>query len=117
MSVAGEAGHIFREPSGQRLHLQLQLGDACCYERKRGPEAFTQTTDAMRSVGRPKSPVMRTSDGQIRWMNVTAYLKRHGTATKEMVFEGEPFTGLNVARMRAWARNGASTLACGGFGG
>ncbi|MCI0691544.1 hypothetical protein L0337_05995 [candidate division KSB1 bacterium] len=44
--------------------------------------------------------VIRTSDSQIRWMNVTDYLRRHGQNTKQIVFEGEPFTALNVARMR-----------------
>ena len=28
--------------------------------------------------------VIRASDGQIRWMNVTDYLKKHGTATKQI---------------------------------
>jgi len=44
--------------------------------------------------------VIRTSDSQIRWMNVTYYLRRHGKNTKQIVFEGEAFTALNVARMR-----------------
>jgi hypothetical protein len=44
--------------------------------------------------------VIRTSDGEIRWMNVTDYLKKHGTQTKQIVFEGEPFTALNVSRLR-----------------
>jgi hypothetical protein len=33
-------------------------------------------------------------------MNVTDYLQRHGPATKQIIFEGEPFTALNVARLR-----------------
>ena len=36
----------------------------------------------------------------IRWMNVTDYLRRHGPDTRQIVFEGEPFTALNVARLR-----------------
>ena len=44
--------------------------------------------------------VIRTSDGQIRWMNVTDYLKRRGKDTKQIAFKGEPFTALNVARLR-----------------
>lgn len=48
----------------------------------------------------PVMLVIRTSDGQIRWMNVTDYLREHGAATKQIVFDGEPFTALNVARMR-----------------
>ena len=42
----------------------------------------------------------RTSDGRIRCMNVTEYLKKHGPDTKQIVFEGELFTALNVSRMR-----------------
>jgi hypothetical protein len=32
-------------------------------------------------------------------MNVTDYLQQHGKATKQIVFEGEPFTAPNVARL------------------
>lgn len=48
--------------------------------------------------------VIRTSDGQIRWMNVTDYLaeksKGRKTPVKQIVFDGEPFTALNLQRMR-----------------
>ena len=44
--------------------------------------------------------VIRTSDGHIRWMNVTDYLKRHGKETKQIVFDGEPFTAQSVWAMR-----------------
>jgi hypothetical protein len=44
--------------------------------------------------------VIRTSGGQIRWMNVTDYLVKHGTKTKQITFEGEAFTALNVVRLR-----------------
>ncbi|HLK59670.1 MAG TPA: hypothetical protein VKU00_24125 [Chthonomonadaceae bacterium] len=36
--------------------------------------------------------------GQIRWMNVTDYLQRHGKV-KQVVFEGEPFTALSVVTL------------------
>ena len=48
----------------------------------------------------PVMLVIRTSDGEIRWMNVTDYLREHGAATRQIVFDGEPFKALNVARMR-----------------
>jgi hypothetical protein len=44
--------------------------------------------------------VIRTSDGQIRWMNVTDYLKRQRKNTRQIVFEGEPFTALSLVRLR-----------------
>jgi len=45
--------------------------------------------------------VIRTSDGRIRWMNVTDYLKEHGKETKQIVFLGQPFTAPDVVRKRA----------------
>ena len=44
--------------------------------------------------------VIRTSDGQIRWMNVSDYLKQRGAQTKQVVFDGEPFTAQSVWRLR-----------------
>ena len=44
--------------------------------------------------------VIRTSDGETRWMNVTDYLEEHGAAIRQIVFKGEPFTALNVVKMR-----------------
>ena len=44
--------------------------------------------------------VIQTSDEIIRWMNITEYLKNHGTDTKQVVFDGEAFTAPNIARMR-----------------
>ncbi len=48
----------------------------------------------------PVMLVIRSSDGKIRWMNITEYLERHGAGTKQVVFEGEAFTAPNVALMR-----------------
>ena len=48
----------------------------------------------------PVMLVIRTSDGQIRWMNVTDYLKQHGRNTTQIIFDGEPFTAANLIRMR-----------------
>ena len=44
--------------------------------------------------------VIRTSDGQIRWMKVTEYLKKQGKAVKQITFDGEPFTAASLWRMR-----------------
>ena len=46
---------------------------------------------------------IRTSDGEIRWMDVSAYLKREGTGGKaapRILFEGERFDALSVRRWR-----------------
>jgi hypothetical protein len=47
--------------------------------------------------------VIRTSDGKIRWMNVTEYLNLHskgGKRVKQIVFDGEPFTAPSLQKMR-----------------
>lgn len=43
--------------------------------------------------------VIRGSDEKIRWMNVSEYLRRQGTKLKQIIFDGEPFTALNVHKM------------------
>lgn len=48
----------------------------------------------------PVMLVIRTSDSQIRWMNVTDYLERHQKKPKQIIFDGEPSTALNVAKMK-----------------
>ena len=43
--------------------------------------------------------VIRTSDGQIRWMDVSTYLKSEsvgGKAVKQIVFKGERFDAVSV---------------------
>jgi hypothetical protein len=48
----------------------------------------------------PVMLVIRTSDEKIRWMNVSDYLAEHGKQTRQVVFDGEPFTALNLVRLR-----------------
>jgi small GTP-binding protein len=124
-STTGEAGHIFRptpnsdwgidgeiefkndkgEASGRRVYLQLKSGDSYLRTRKSdGKEIFRiknpRHAEYWQNQAYPVMLVIRTSDGEIRWMNVTDYLCQHGTATKQIIFEGETFTALNVARLR-----------------
>jgi len=125
IAIAAEAGQIFRpvawadwgidgeiefkdargQASGQRVYLQLKSGDSYLYHRRRDDvEVFTikkrRHAEYWLAQAYPVMLVIRTSDGQIRWMNVTDYLRRHGKDTKQIIFEGEPFTALNVARLR-----------------
>nr|QNO48683.1 hypothetical protein AMAKCJMG_00017 [Methanosarcinales archaeon ANME-2c ERB4] len=120
-STIGEAGHIFRptpnsdwgidgeiefkndkgEASGRRVYLQLKSGDSHLRTRKHdGKEIFQiknpRHAEYWQAHKYPVMLVIRTSDDEIRWMNVTEYLQEHGTATKQIVFDGEPFTALNV---------------------
>jgi small GTP-binding protein len=124
-AIAGEAGQIFRptpnsdwgidgeiefknergEASGKRVYLQLKSGDSYLYSRKRDEKEFF-TIKEERHIGYwqaqayPVMLVIRTSDGQIRWMNVTEYLKKQTKPAKQIIFEGEPLTALNLRRMR-----------------
>ena len=129
-AIAGEAGQIYREytnsdhgidgeiefkdwkgnASGQRLYLQLKSGDSYLYERKRDEvEVFSikkpRWAEYWQQQAYPVMLVIRTSDGVIRWMEVSSYLKeeteRTGKPPKQIVFEGEPFTALNLQRLRA----------------
>ncbi|MDD2756326.1 MAG: DUF4365 domain-containing protein, partial [Methanothrix sp.] len=125
IAIAAEAGQIFRpvtwadwgidgeiefkddkgQASGQRLYLQLKSGDCYLYQRKRDDvEVFTikkpRHAEYWLNQAYPVMLVIRTSDGKIRWMNVTDYLREHGKDTKQIVFQGEPFTALNVVLKR-----------------
>jgi hypothetical protein len=47
--------------------------------------------------------VIRTSDGEIRWMDVSAYLKREsagGKSVRQIIFAGERFDVMSVRRWR-----------------
>src|SRR5262245_51321495 len=123
-AIAGEAGQIFRpvansdwgidgeiefrdnngNSSGQRVYLLLKSGDSYLESRKEGREIFKiknrHHAEYWRSHEYPVMLVIRTSDGVIRWMNVTECLKRHDKAVKQVVFDGEPFTAQSVWRMR-----------------
>ena len=124
-SIAGEAGQIFRptpnsdwgidgeiefkndrgEASGRRIYLQLKSGDSYLHTRKTDDQEIFRIKEARwaeywQSQAYPVMLVIRTSNGQIRWMNVTDYLKQHGSKVKQIVFDGESFTALNLVRLR-----------------
>ncbi len=121
MSIAGEAGQIFcptpnsdwgidgeiefknaqGAASEHRVYLQLKSGDSYLYKRNEdGKEVFTiKNARHAKYWQAHKYAVMlviRTSDKRIRWMNVTEYLRNQKTSTKSIIFEGEPFTALNL---------------------
>jgi hypothetical protein len=124
-AIAGEAGQIFRitaepdwgidgeiefkndkgEASGKRVYLQLKHGDSYLCERKADGKKIFQIKNPRHaeywlSQAYPVMLVIRTSGRRIRWMNVTEYLRKHGKDTKQIVFEGEPFTALSVVQLR-----------------
>jgi GTPase SAR1 family protein/DNA-directed RNA polymerase subunit RPC12/RpoP len=130
-TITAEAGHIYRgytnsdhgidgkiefknddenrTASGKKVYLQLKSGDSYLYERESdGAEVFYIKNDRWvtywQSLAYDVMLVIRTSDGTIRWMNVTEYLKRvtaGGKKTvKQVVFDGEPFNAYTVRRLR-----------------
>ena len=124
-ATAGEAGQIFRpttnsdwgidgeiefkndegKASGKRVYLQLKSGDSYLHTRKAdGKEIFNiknpRHAEYWRSQAYPVMLVIRTSDGHIRWMDVTDYLRKHAEKPRQIIFEGEPFTALSVILLR-----------------
>ena len=94
--------------SGKRLYVQLKSGDSYLKTRKRdGAEVFTiknpRWADYWQQQAYPVMLVVRTSDGVIRWMDVSAYLKREsakGNAVKQIIFDGERMDVMSVRRWR-----------------
>src|SRR6185295_14889966 len=127
-AITGEAGQIYRgytnsdhgidgeiefkddkgRATGKRLYLQLKSGDSYLTHRQRdGAEVFQiknpRWADYWQQQAYPVMLVIRTSDGEIRWMDVSAWLKRNtagGKKVAQILFEGEPFNALSVRRWR-----------------
>ncbi len=128
-AIAGEAGQIFRptpnsdwgidgeiefkdyegKASGKRVYLQLKSGDSYLYKSKKdGTEVFKiknlRHAEYWQNQAYPVMLVIRTSDGSIRWMNISSYLKEQSkgrkTPIKQIIFQGEPFTALNLQLLR-----------------
>lgn len=126
ISISGEAGQIYRpvtwsdkgidgeiefkddkgRATGKKIYLQLKSGDSYLYERKGdGKEIFTvknkRHIDYWQSQPCDVFLVHRSSDGVIRWMNVSEYLRgRKDKKSKQIEFTGEPFTVYTLLRLR-----------------
>jgi hypothetical protein len=123
MTIVASAGHFFREVlkydegvdgeiefrnskgrgTGQKIYLQLKSGDSHVYVRKSdGKEIFTlkkpRHAEYWLAQAHPVFLVIRESNGKIRWMNVTEYLRLVGPRVKQIEFRGEPFTAEHVRR-------------------
>jgi small GTP-binding protein len=92
--------------TGKKAYVQLKSGDSYTYERKKDEkEIFTIKNE--RHIEYWQNQVCevylvhRRSDGVIRWMNVSEYLrKRKDKEKKQIVFEGEPFTVHTLRKLR-----------------
>jgi HEAT repeat protein/energy-coupling factor transporter ATP-binding protein EcfA2 len=124
LTIVASAGHIFRptftndwgidgeiefkndagEASGRRVYLQLKSGDSYLRFRKRdGKEIFTakpRHIEYWKAHAYPVILIIRQSNGLIRWMNVTEYLKSQDMNRKQIEFQGEPFTVESVQEMQ-----------------
>ena len=96
------------DATGRKLYLQLKSGDSYLYERKRdGVEVFTIKDERHATYWMnqafPVHLVIRTSDGEVRWMEIRDWLKRASDngkkPVKQIVFEGERF---DVMAVRNW---------------
>ncbi|MGO8926273.1 MAG: TIR domain-containing protein [Limisphaerales bacterium] len=127
-SIVAEAGQIYRgytnsdhgidgeiefkndqgRASGKRLYVQLKSGDSYLKKRRSyGAEVFQiknpRWADYWQQQAYAVMLVIRTSDGDIRWMDVSAYLKRESTGGKpvtQIIFEGERFDAMSVQTWR-----------------
>ena len=97
------------EATGKMLFLQLKSGDSYLSERKRdGAQIFripkARHATYWREQAFPVLLVIRTSDGEVRWMEIRDYLKRKSDdgkkTVKQIVFEGERFDVMSVRRWR-----------------
>ena len=94
--------------TGKRLYLQLKSGDSYLSHRQRDNAEVFQVknprwSDYWQQQAYPVMLVIRTSDGEIRWMDVSAWLKLNaasGKKAKQIVFDGERFDALSVRRWR-----------------
>jgi small GTP-binding protein len=106
------------EATGEMLFLQLKSGDS--YLRKRrsdGAEVFTIKDERHAHYWMaqkfPVLLVIRTSDGEVRWMEVRDWLKRESgkrkKPVKQIVFAGERFDVMAVRRWRGQCLGGTSS--------
>ena len=94
--------------SGRRLYVQLKSGDSYLSRRQRDQADVFQIKNARwakywQQQAYPVMLVIRTSDGLIRWMDVSAYLKEKGSGEKllkQVVFSGERLDVESILRWR-----------------
>ena len=94
--------------SGKRLYVQLKSGDSYLKKRRSdGAEVFQiknpRWADYWQQQAYAVMLVIRTADGEIRWMDVSAYPKREsasGKVVRQIVFAGERFDSVSVQNWR-----------------
>lgn len=125
MAIAAEANHIFRPvtmfdygidgeiefkgddgtASGAKIYVQLKSGDSFLRERRKDRQLIFDVKDARHMTYWTKQPcdvylVVRTSDGQIMWMNVSRYLREKTGDAKHIIFNGEVLNAFTLMRLQ-----------------
>lgn len=124
-SIAGEAGQIFRptqnsdwgidgeiefkdedgKATGKRVYLQLKSGDSYLRARKTDGKVIFRVSNVRhleywQSHNYPVMLVVRTSDGQIQWMDVSRYLRDRTSDGVDIEFNGEVFNSASLIKYR-----------------
>jgi hypothetical protein len=127
-AIAGEAGQIFRgytnsdhgidgeiefkddegRATGKRVYLQLKSGDSYLTHRQRDDAEVFQISNPRwatywQQQAYPVMLVIRTSNGEIRWMDVSDYLRRESRPDRpvtQIKFDGERLDVMAVRRYR-----------------
>jgi len=97
------------EATGKKLYLQLKSGDSYLRKRQRDEvEVFRIKVERHARYWMAQAfhvlLVIRTSEGEVRWMEVRDWLKRASDngkkPVKQIIFEGERFDVMSVRRWR-----------------
>jgi small GTP-binding protein len=97
------------QATGRKVYMQLKSGDSYLKTRKRdGAEIFRieklRHAEYWRDQPFPVLLVIRSSEGEVRWMEVREYLRRvtdNGRKiVRQIVFEGRRFDVMSVRRWR-----------------
>lgn len=126
MAICGEANQIFRpnvmfdygidgevefkdnagHASGKKIYVQLKSGDSHIRDRKRDVQEVFDVKNPRHLDYWVEQPVdvylvIRDSEGTIRWMNVTRYLKdRTDPKSRQIIFQGEKLDAPTIWRLR-----------------
>src|SRR6185436_13688194 len=133
--ISGEAGQICRRKaesdhgidmevefrnddgsaSGKMIYLQLKAGDSYLRQRRKAPAGIFHITKARhveywKATAYPVYLVLQLSNGDIRWMNVTKYLRERsaGDEGRTIPFGGETLDATALMRVRAMTLYGVT---------
>jgi len=96
-----------REATGQMIFLQLKSGDSYLRTRANGKEIFSikkeRHVDYWADAIAPVMLVVRSSNGEIRWMEIRDYLRERraqGKKVTQIEFDGERLDSASILKWR-----------------